>query len=244
MDASQRLLLVTETDGLTSVAASLAASGTTSSEASRPVPNADGTASLGDATSKRAAAAGIAGTYAESAAYVGMRTQTIQLLRDGLYRACEAYMNGAIDETQYNMLLANMPKTMAALVAMDGLTGRPSAPPVVVNAPVVSSRVVPGADGVAATGEVIKTDTPVIQVQTMQTVDTATPAAVKAIALSVTEHPTLHGVCVSMLASHPDADELRLRSSGDPGYRAVLDMCRGLFKDLPRLYAEKARQKR
>lgn len=72
---------------------------------------------------------------AQNAAFVGMRTQTIQLLRDGLYRACEAYMNGAIDEMEYNMLLVNMPKVMTALIAIDGLTARPAAPAVVVGAP-------------------------------------------------------------------------------------------------------------
>lgn len=37
-------------------------------------------------------------SVAEQVAYVGVRNSTIQLLRDGLYRSCEAYLNGAIGD--------------------------------------------------------------------------------------------------------------------------------------------------
>jgi hypothetical protein len=64
----------------------------------------------------------------EAVAAIGLRTQTIQLLRDGLYRACEAYLNGAIDEFGYALLLNKYDETMISLVAIDGLTGmRPAA---------------------------------------------------------------------------------------------------------------------
>jgi hypothetical protein len=64
----------------------------------------------------------------EAVAAIGLRTQTIQLLRDGLYRACEAYLNGAIDEFGYALLLNKYDETMVSLVAIDGLTGmRPAA---------------------------------------------------------------------------------------------------------------------
>jgi hypothetical protein len=64
----------------------------------------------------------------EAVASIGLRTQTIQLLRDGLYRACEAYLNGAINEFGYALLLNKYDDSMISLVAIDGLTGmRPAA---------------------------------------------------------------------------------------------------------------------
>jgi hypothetical protein len=59
----------------------------------------------------------------EAVASIGLRTQTIQLLRDGLYRACEAYLNGAINEFGYALLLSKYDDSMISLVAIDGLTG-------------------------------------------------------------------------------------------------------------------------
>ena len=63
-----------------------------------------------------------------------MRTQTIQLLRDGLYRACEAYMNGAIDQHQYNVILINADKLMITLLAIDGIAGTHVVAPVTISA--------------------------------------------------------------------------------------------------------------
>jgi hypothetical protein len=51
----------------------------------------------------------------EAVASIGLRTQTIQLLRDGLYRACEAYLNGAIDEFGYALLLNKYDDSMISL---------------------------------------------------------------------------------------------------------------------------------
>jgi len=45
---------------------------------------------------------------AASAAQLGERLATIQLLRDVLYRACEAYANGALDETSYSVIMSRM----------------------------------------------------------------------------------------------------------------------------------------
>lgn len=64
----------------------------------------------------------------ESAAFVGLRTQSIQLLRDYGYRLCESYMNGAINEAQYDILLRRYQKNTAALLAIEALTGTIKAP--------------------------------------------------------------------------------------------------------------------
>lgn len=65
----------------------------------------------------------VAGSLAEAVQTVGKRTQTIQLLRDGLYRACEAYMNGAISKGEYKVLLSRIDDFAVVLVALDGITG-------------------------------------------------------------------------------------------------------------------------
>jgi len=58
---------------------------------------------------------------AESAASLS-RGHTIQLLRDGLYRACEAYMNGAIEKSDYHSLLIFYDVTMITTLAIEGVT--------------------------------------------------------------------------------------------------------------------------
>ncbi|NMG32527.1 hypothetical protein [Aromatoleum evansii] len=69
----------------------------------------------------------------ESAATVGLRTQSIQLLRDSLYRLCEAYANGAIPEHRFDLLARRYQKNMVALLAIEQLTGTVKAPPVTIN---------------------------------------------------------------------------------------------------------------
>src|SRR5918996_831768 len=53
---------------------------------------------------------------AEALAQLGQRLATIQLLRDGLYRACEAYANGAISDTMYAVLLGRYDDTMVTML--------------------------------------------------------------------------------------------------------------------------------
>jgi hypothetical protein len=62
---------------------------------------------------------------AEQVAYIGVRNSTIQLLRDGLYRACEAYLNGAVGDFGYALILSNYGRLMVGLLVAEGLT-RPS----------------------------------------------------------------------------------------------------------------------
>lgn len=62
------------------------------------------------------------GGASEAAANIGLRTQTIQTLRDGFYRVCEAYMNG-LSEEQYSIMLRRFQTNMIALLAIEQLTG-------------------------------------------------------------------------------------------------------------------------
>ena len=66
----------------------------------------------------------------QSAAFVGLRTSSIQLLRDFGYRLCEAYLSGAISPGQYDLLMRRFQKNVVALLAIEQLTGAVKAPPV------------------------------------------------------------------------------------------------------------------
>lgn len=61
-------------------------------------------------------------TLAESVKALGDRNATIQLLRDGLYRACEAYANQALDQFQYSQIVAKYENIMLSLLAIEQLT--------------------------------------------------------------------------------------------------------------------------
>jgi len=67
--------------------------------------------------------AGITSAVQEDASFVGLRTQSIQLLRDSLYRLCEGYMSGALDKQQYDILMRRYQRFMVALLAIEQLTG-------------------------------------------------------------------------------------------------------------------------
>lgn len=75
----------------------------------------------------------IGGAFRESAAYVGLRTQSIQLLRDSMYRICEAYMNRALSEAQFEILMRRSQKYMIALLAIEQMAGSVQAPAVTLN---------------------------------------------------------------------------------------------------------------
>lgn len=53
---------------------------------------------------------------AESLAQLTERLATIQLLRDGLYRACEAYANGALSKASYSVILSRYDDTMITML--------------------------------------------------------------------------------------------------------------------------------
>jgi len=67
--------------------------------------------------------------YSTAASYVGNRTQTVQLLRDQLYRLCEAYANGIIDSDTYTMLMSRSQRYTLALAMID-TSPLPAIPPV------------------------------------------------------------------------------------------------------------------
>jgi len=69
----------------------------------------------------------------ESAGSIGLRTQTIQILRDGYFRICEAYLNDAIDEKAYAGIISNVDGAVAVVLALDTLGGTDRAPAIALN---------------------------------------------------------------------------------------------------------------
>lgn len=67
----------------------------------------------------------------DSAAFTGLRTQSIQLLRDFGYRLCESRMSGSINDAQYDLLMRRFQKNTVALLAIEQLTGTAKAPPII-----------------------------------------------------------------------------------------------------------------
>lgn len=92
-------------DALASVAASLSGSLTGSSAASQQL------------------AAQVAASLSGTATNIGLRTQSIQLMRDALYRLCEAGANGHINEFQMRTLHMRYQNMIIGLLAIEQLTG-------------------------------------------------------------------------------------------------------------------------
>lgn len=57
----------------------------------------------------------------ESLTNIGKRTATVQILRDSLYRACEAHANGMLDEFGYALLLSKIDNLIVQLVSIEAL---------------------------------------------------------------------------------------------------------------------------
>lgn len=60
---------------------------------------------------------------AEALAQLAERLATIQLLRDGLYRACEAFANGAVGPISYALMLSRYGDTMVTLLGSEMAAG-------------------------------------------------------------------------------------------------------------------------
>lgn len=58
----------------------------------------------------------------ESAAFTGLRTQSIQLLRDAMYRLCEGLASGKLSDNDFRSLQRRYQTTMLALLAIEQLT--------------------------------------------------------------------------------------------------------------------------
>ncbi len=78
----------------------------------------------------------------QAVASIGLRTQTIQLLRDGMYRLCESYASGAIDDEDMVLLQRRYQHLMLGLLAIEQVTG-----------PVTAQQVALGGQSAASIGK-------------------------------------------------------------------------------------------
>jgi hypothetical protein len=69
------------------------------------------------------------------------RTQTINMLREMMFRTCERYLSGAIDSAEFQIVAARDQRIMVSILAIEQLTGAVTAPAVAITA-----------DGDSATG--------------------------------------------------------------------------------------------
>ena len=105
---------------------------------------------------------GAGGGFQESAASIGHRTQSLQILRDGYYRLCETYMNGAISDREYKEVISNLDTFIVVALAVDGLGNSRSAPTVAIGTGAVSFNTqAPGSGGTNVSGGIGEGDTPV-----------------------------------------------------------------------------------
>lgn len=85
----------------------------------------------------------ISSAIAETAASIE-RTQTINLLRESMYRTCERYLSGALDKRTFVIQAARDQQTMLAILAIEQLTGAVRGPSVIISGPSTSAGIANG----------------------------------------------------------------------------------------------------
>jgi hypothetical protein len=136
IDAKQRVVLFTQRPSAAETTTVLMADGTTQKTVKKnesgyavtcaePSPDALSalSTSVGAGVQDPKVAVNLATAVSESAASIGLRTQSIQLLRDGMYRLCEGYAAGAIDGEEFNRQQRRYQNLMLSLLAIEQLTG-------------------------------------------------------------------------------------------------------------------------
>lgn len=96
----------------------------------------------------------VAAVVGETSASVGLRTQSIQLLRDLLFANCLTYLNGASTNDQYYALQRRSQNITLGLLAIEQLTGAVKADQAALN---TSGSAATGADNVEKETENLKT---------------------------------------------------------------------------------------
>jgi hypothetical protein len=81
-----------------------------------------GSSLAGSANSERVQAQ-LAAAIAEQSGSIGLRTQSITLMRDALYRVCEGFRSSAITDEQYYLLQRRFQNLTMGLLAVEQLTG-------------------------------------------------------------------------------------------------------------------------
>lgn len=109
----------------------------------------------------------VASALSQSGATIS-RTQTVNLLRESMYRTCERFMNGAMTQEQFLVQAARDQRAMVAVLAIEQLTG------VVLPQPTV----------IVANGAAIQTDRPLDVLKKLEEAEEAESTAENALASS------------------------------------------------------------
>ncbi|MEO8628358.1 MAG: hypothetical protein ABI612_09695 [Betaproteobacteria bacterium] len=125
----------------------------------------------------------LAASMARSVASIGIRTASIQILRDLGYRACEGVMNGVIQGELYKTMVGGVTDATLSLVAIEGLTQMAPAPLVVLGAA--------GSANVSGGNPTATSTAPTVQV-TPLAVQGMTPQEVGIVSSSVVQILKLH----------------------------------------------------
>lgn len=97
-------------------------------------------ASLSGSLESDSIEAALEGAFSENAATIGLRTQVIQLLRDGMYRICEGVLSNQISEDEFYSLHQRYQRIMVTLVAIEQLTGAVTPPPITIQTDALAGR--------------------------------------------------------------------------------------------------------
>lgn len=98
-----------------------------------PEASPDALAMLAGSLSGETKGVNLAAAYSESGANIGLRTHSIQLLRDQLYSICQGYANRGLSAFTYQTLLARNQRNTVVLMAIEQLTGILKTPSVAVS---------------------------------------------------------------------------------------------------------------
>lgn len=138
IDAKQRLVLVNKNGGANQMHRIVCA------EPSPDALVAQAAALSANVNTPQKISAALGASNNETAGSIGLRTQTIQILRDGYFRVCEAYMNGSISQQEYTKIINNVDGAIAVVLAIDTLGGTVRAPTI---------NLSPGATTITTDGE-------------------------------------------------------------------------------------------
>lgn len=72
------------------------------------------------------------------------RTQTVNLLRESMYRTCERFLSGALSKEQFIVQAARDQRSMVAVLAVEQLTGAIRAKPTIISGPATSASIIDG----------------------------------------------------------------------------------------------------
>ena len=97
----------------------------------------------------------LASGFSESVASIAMRTQTIQMLRDGYFRLCEARLNNLISKEEYRTTIAFVDEFIATVAAIEAIGGTVQTPPVAIY---VGGKATAGKESAEADAEAAKTE--------------------------------------------------------------------------------------